>query len=79
VSKNFFMSALYFFVLVYLCIGAAFLAHEVGDRLFPQKPPLHTFDNCLYFYYDIDGRVVHLPGKGRGTFEFKSSDQECGE
>ena len=78
-SKEFFMSLIYFFTVIYLSIGAAYLAHEVGNKIYHAPPPLHTFNNCLYYYFDRNGEVVHLPGRGRGTFEFAPSDQECGE
>jgi hypothetical protein len=77
--KNYFTTALYIFTLIYLGLGAAFFANHIGNKIYNAPPKLHTFNNCLYYYFNTKGEIVHLPGKGRGMFEFAPSDQECGD
>ena len=77
--KNYFFVTAYIFLVIYLSLGAGYLWHDIGSKIHPVQPLLHTFDNCLYYYFSKKGEVVHLPAKKRGMFEFKPSDQECGE
>lgn len=77
--KNQLKALAYIFGTINLCTATALFANYTASRICKPVPVVHTYTNCLEFIIQPStGDVLLLPGREKGTYSFKATDQECG-